>query len=167
MHRGGSIMKSKKNDYVIIAGCSRFGVNIATMLSLKGKDVVIIDINDNAFRKIPKSYSGYKIQGDATDIEILKDAGIEKASMIVVATNDDNTNIMIAQIADEIFKVESIVSRLYDTEKEIIYNDLNIKIIRPTKLTIDEFESITAEDIDVIENMKPINILPWKKERAL
>lgn len=160
-------MKSKKNDYVIIAGCSRFGVNIATMLSLKGKDVVIIDINDNAFRKIPKSYSGYKIQGDATDIEILKDAGIEKASMIVVATNDDNTNIMIAQIADEIFKVESIVSRLYDTEKEIIYNDLNIKIIRPTKLTIDEFESITAEDIDVIENMKPINILPWKKERAL
>ncbi|GAA0696352.1 hypothetical protein GCM10008904_00270 [Paraclostridium ghonii] len=140
-------MKRKKNNYVIVAGCSRFGVNIATMLSLKGKDVVIIDINENSFRKIPPSYSGYKIQGDATDIEILKDSGIEKASMIVVATDDDNVNIMIAQIADEIFKVESIVSRLYDTEKEIIYNDLNIKIIRPVKLTIEEFENITCEDV--------------------
>lgn len=140
-------MKRKKNNYVIVAGCSRFGVNIATMLSLKGKDVVIIDINENSFRKIPPSYSGYKIQGDATDIEVLKDSGIEKASMIVVATDDDNVNIMIAQIADEIFKVESIVSRLYDTEKEIIYNDLNIKIIRPVKLTIEEFENITCEDV--------------------
>ncbi|WP_250672957.1 TrkA family potassium uptake protein (plasmid) [Paraclostridium ghonii] len=139
-------MKRKKNNYVIVAGCSRFGVNIATMLSLKGKDVVIIDINENSFRKIPPSYSGYKIQGDATDIEVLKDSGIEKASMIVVATDDDNVNIMIAQIADEIFKVESIVSRLYDTEKEIVYNDLNIKIIRPVKLTIEEFENITCED---------------------
>lgn len=140
-------MKRKKNNYVIVAGCSRFGVNIATMLSLKGKDVVIIDINENSFRKIPPSYSGYKIQGDATDIEVLKDSGIEKASMIVVATDDDNVNIMIAQISDEIFKVESIVSRLYDTEKEIVYNDLNIKIIRPVKLTIEEFENITCEDV--------------------
>lgn len=160
-------MKSKRNNYVIIAGCSRFGVNIATMLSLKGKDVVIIDIKEQSFRKIPKSYSGYKIQGDATDIEVLKDGGIEKASMIVAATNDDNTNIMIALIANEIFKIESIVSRLYDTEKEIVYNDLNIKIIRPLKLTIDEFESITSEDIDVIENTKYRDILPWKKGRIL
>lgn len=156
-----------KSNYVIIAGCSRFGVNIATMLSLRGKDVVIIDINDNAFRKIPSGYSGYKIQGDATDIEVLKEAGIEKADMIVVATNYDNTNIMIAQIADEIFKVKSIVARLYDTEKEIIYNDFNIKIIRPIKLTIEEFESITSEETEIIDNAKPINLLPWKKERAL
>ena len=137
------------------------------MLSLKGKDVVIIDINDKSFRKIPPSYSGYKIQGDATNIEVLKESEIEKASMIVAATNCDNTNIMIAQIADEIFKVKNIVARLYDTEKEVIYNDFNIKIIKPVNLTIEEFESITSNDTDIVENIKPINLLPWKKGRSL
>ena len=160
-------MKNKKYNYVIVAGCSRFGANIATMLSLKGKDVVIIDINEKSFRKIPSSYSGYKIQADATDIEVLRESGIEKADMIVAATDYDNTNIMIAQIADQIFKVKNIVARLYDTEKEIIYNDFNIKIIKPIKLTIEEFENITSNDTDIIENIKPTGLFSWRKGGTL
>ena len=49
---------------------------------------------------------------------------------------------MISEIGKEIFNVENVVSRLYDTEKEIIYNDFDINIIYPTKLTINEFEKL-------------------------
>ncbi|WP_042277131.1 potassium channel family protein [[Clostridium] dakarense] len=135
----------KKNNYIIIAGCSRFGASIASILSAKGEDVVIIDIDKACFRKLSQNYSGFKLQGDATDIDVLMEAGIEKAKTVVAATDDDNTNIMIAQVAKTIFNVDKVVSRLYDIEKEVIYNGSDIKIIYPTKLTIDEFEKLVYE----------------------
>ncbi|MBO3444418.1 TrkA family potassium uptake protein [Clostridium sp. CCUG 7971] len=135
----------KKNNYIIIAGCSRFGASIASILSAKGEDVVIIDIDKACFRKLSQNYSGFKLQGDATDIDVLMEAGIEKAKTIVAATDDDNTNIMIAQIAKIVFKVNKVVSRLYDIEKEVIYNKSDIQTIYPTKLTIDEFEKLVYE----------------------
>lgn len=133
------------NNYVVIAGCSRFGANIASILSSKGYEVVIIDIDKSNFRKISKDYSGFKIEGDATDLDVLIEAGIKTAGTLVCATNNDNVNIMISEIGKEIFNVENVVSRLYDTEKEIVYKDFDINIIYPTKLTINEFEKILME----------------------
>lgn len=137
----------KDYNYVIVAGCSRFGANIANMLSAQGKNIVIIDRDKTSFRKLLSDYSGFQIHGDAMDVDVLLEAGIKKADIVVVATDDDNTNIMISQIAREIFHIHQVVSRLYDTEKEIIYNDFDIKIIRPAKLSINEFERIVSNHI--------------------
>lgn len=142
-------MELSKYKYIIIAGCSRFGSNIASILSSQSKDVIIIDIDKDAFNKISENFSGYKVLGDATDIDILIEAGIKKADLIVAATNDDNTNIMISEIARSIFKIDNVVSRLYDIEKEIVYNDFDIKIIRPAKLTVDEFEKVVSSEKEV------------------
>ncbi|WP_346894633.1 TrkA family potassium uptake protein [Clostridium sp. UBA7503] len=143
-------MKRKSSDYVIVAGCSKFGANIASMLSARGKSVIIIDINKNSFRKLSPDYSGYKIEGDATDIDVLIESGIEIAGTLVAATGDDNTNIMIAEIGSKIFGVDKVVSRLYDTEKEVVYDEFNVNIIRPTQLTIREFENINNNDMNKI-----------------
>lgn len=137
----------KNYKYIIIAGCSRFGCNIASMLSSQGNDVIVVDKDKSSFRKLLPDYSGFKLHGDATDVNILMEAGIKKADIVLAATDDDNTNIMISQIASELFKVNKVVSRIYDTEKEIVYNDLDIKIIRPAKLSINEFERLTSENI--------------------
>ncbi|KAJ53739.1 trk system potassium uptake protein TrkA [Clostridium tetanomorphum] len=137
----------KKYNYVIIAGCSRFGVNIASLLSAQGNDVIVIDKDKTAFRKLLHDYSGFKMYGDATDIDILMEAGIKKANIVLAATDDDNTNIMISQIASELFEVDKVVSRIYDTEKEIVYSDLDVKIIRPAKLSINEFERLALDNV--------------------
>ena len=93
----------KRNNYIIIAGCSRFGANIASILSSKDYEVVIIDIDKSNFRKISRDYSGFKIEGDATDVDVLIEAGVKKADTLVCATNNDNINIMISEIGKEIF----------------------------------------------------------------
>jgi trk system potassium uptake protein TrkA len=145
-------MKKNNYNYIIVAGCSRFGANIASMLSLQGKDVVVLDNYSSSFRKLSPDYSGFTIVADATDIDELTRAGIEKADIVVAATNDDNTNIMIAQIASKIFNVPKVVSRLYDTEKEIVYQDFNIQIIYPSRLSMNEFEKlILTEDVEVLK----------------
>ncbi len=153
----------KKKNYIIIAGCSRFGANIASILSDKGEDVVILDINKNNFRKLSKNFGGFKIEGDATDIDVLINSGIEKAKILVAATDDDNVNIMISQIAKQIFSIDKVVSRLYDTEKEIAYNDFGINIIYPAKLTINEFEKVLSINDELIKPTKKgfIQELKW------
>lgn len=135
-------MKKINFEYIIIAGCSRFGTNIATELSLSGRDVVIIDINENSFRKLSANYSGFKVVGDATDIDTLMEVDIYKATMLIAATNDDDVNIMISLIAKNILNIDTVITRLYDNEKEVVYEGLDIKIIRPTTLTINEFDKL-------------------------
>lgn len=139
-------MKTSKYNYIIVAGCSRLGANIASMLSGQGKDVVVVDINSSAFRKLSPDYSGFTNQGDASDIDTLSQANIGKADVVVAATNDDNTNIMIAQIARKIFNVPKVISRLYDTEKETIYQDFDIQVIHPVKLSVSAFEQLLSQD---------------------
>ncbi|KUO73416.1 MAG: potassium transporter TrkA [Clostridia bacterium BRH_c25] len=145
-------MKKNNYNYIIVAGCSRFGAHIASMLSAQGKDVVALDKYSSSFRKLSPDYSGFSIVADATDIDELTRAGIEKADVVVAATDDDNVNIMIAQIASRIFNVPKVVSRLYDTEKEIVYQDFNIQIIYPSRLSITEFEKLIL--IDNMEELK-------------
>ena len=135
-------MKKTNFEYIIIVGCSRFGTNIATELSLSGRDVVIIDINENSFRKLSANYSGFKVVGYATDIDTLMEVDIYKARMLIAATNDDDVNIMISLIAKNILNIDTVITRLYDNEKEVVYEGLDIKIIRPTTLTINEFDKL-------------------------
>jgi trk system potassium uptake protein TrkA len=139
-------MKKNNGKYVLVAGCGRLGANIASVLSAQGKDVVVLDSNSTSFRKLSPDYSGFAIQGDATDIDMLTQAGIEKADIVVAATNDDNTNVMIAQIASKIFAVPKVISRLYDTEKAIVYQDYSIQLIYPSRLSINEFEKLISSD---------------------
>lgn len=140
-------MKKNNCNYIIVAGCGRFGANIASMLSTQGKDVVVIDRNSSSFRKLSSDYSGFTTMGDATDIDTLTEAGITKADIVVAATNDDNANIMISQIASKIFNVPKVISRLYDTEKETVYKDFDIKIIYPARLSISAFENLISQDV--------------------
>ena len=138
-------MRLKKKNYIVIVGCSQFGATIGSTFSQQGCDVVVIDQNDMAFRQLEYGFSGYKVIKDGTDVEVLIQAGIEQASLVVAATDDDNANLMISQMAKEIFNVEEVVSRLYDVDKQILYRDLNIKMIRPTRLTMDEFDKLVMK----------------------
>ena len=137
-------MKHHDVSYVLIAGCGRLGANIASVLSAQGKDVVVLDSTSSAFRKLSPDFGGFSIEGDATDLAMLERGGIEKAGVVVAATNDDNTNVMIAQIASKIFAVPKVISRLYDTEKAIVYQDYPIQLIYPSRLSIVEFEKLMA-----------------------
>ena len=135
-----------KDKYIVIVGCSDFGNNIATNLSINGNDVIIIDINNDALNNMPEEYGGFKILGDATDIDVLSEAKLQEADLLILSTHNDNKNIMIAQIAKEIFNVNKIISRLYNLEKEIIYKGLDIEIIRPAELVINEFKRILRSE---------------------
>lgn len=128
-------MKNKnEKNYTIIVGCGRLGSTIATALSNEGKNVLIIDKNEDSFRKLSHAYSGQTLEGDATNFEVLQEAMVDKATFVIPVTHSDSTNIMIAQIAKEIFKVNNVIARLYDPERDIVYKELGIQTIYPAYL---------------------------------
>ena len=128
----------------IIIGCGRLGASVASMLSSSGIEVVIIDITNDAFAKLPPSYTGFTVEADACDTHELENADIAKAGAVLVVTGNDNMNIMISQIAKVIYETPVVVTRLYDTEKEALLMDSGIGVIYPVKLEIEAFRELVG-----------------------
>lgn len=136
---------NKKRDLFIIAGGSRLGANIASIMSKHNKDVTIIDVDPKAFLKLHPDYSGYTVEGDAADISVLEKAGIDCSSVLIAATDDDNTNLMISQIAKVIYRVPNVVARMYSTDIEEIANENDVHVIYPYKLSVNVIEEFLIE----------------------
>lgn len=140
-----NVMTKRKLHLHIVVGCGRLGSNIATILSSNGKDVVVIDNDPDAFRKLGSEFSGFTIEADGIDIETLKKASIENAVAVIAVTENDNVNLMVAQIANRLFELPLVIARLYDPDKEIILNGTGIKTIYPNKLSLAALEQMISE----------------------
>ena len=137
-----SFMKPKKEEYTIIVGCGRLGANIANELSERGGNVLVIDCNKDAFRKLSSSFSGITLVGNATHINVLHEAEIERATTVISVTNKDNANILVAQIAKEQFGISHVIARLYNPEYECVYREFNIDTICPAVLSAKEIDKL-------------------------
>ncbi len=149
--------RQRNNEYTIIIGCGRLGANLANRLSDEDGDVLIIDKEKDALRKLSPSFGGLSITGDATDFDVLQEAQIEKASVVVVVTNNDSTNIMVAQIVREMYKINRVIVRLYDLDRECVYREFNIDTICPAILSAKEIDKIlskTSPEDDICEVRK-------------
>lgn len=141
----------KEKNYTVIVGCGRLGANLAGALYDGGANVLIIDNNEEAFRKLPPSFGGISLFGDASEIFVLKEADIKSAMAVVVVTNNDNTNILVAQIAKEFFHVPHVIARLYDPERECVYHEFGIDTICPAVLSAKEIDRILNMGVETEE----------------
>jgi trk system potassium uptake protein TrkA len=114
---------------VIIAGCGRVGSQLALLLSQEGHNVVVIDRDPNAFKRLEMSFNGVTLTGMAFDEALLREAGIEGAGAFAAITNYDNTNLMAAEIASGIFGVPLVTARVYNPDKEMTYRTMGIDYI--------------------------------------
>ncbi len=129
-----------RDEYTIIVGCGRLGANLANTLSDAGRNVLIMDKDHDAFRRLSSSFGGLSVVGDGTDFDALQEAQIGSASVMVAVTNSDNANIMAAQIARDVFHVDRVIARLYDPERECVYRELGIDTICPAVLSAKEID---------------------------
>lgn len=150
-----------KTDYTVIVGCGRLGANLANELSDHGQSVLILDMNPDAFSKLSPSYGGLTLTGDATDLSVLHEAEAEKATAVISVTNNDNTNILIAQLAKELFGIEHVIARLYDPERECVYREFGIATICPTRLSVKEIDKLLYRDETEAEYEKA-NFAGWR-----
>src|SRR5215470_19182691 len=132
----------------IVVGCGRVGSAVAKKLTKSGWEVTAIDENEEALARLGEHWSGGFVLGHGMDVDVLREAGIEEADAVVVATDGDNTNIVIAQVAMKRFDNQCVVVRILDPARADFYSELGLRTISPTKTAIhDLLEAARACEI--------------------
>ena len=117
---------------IVIVGCGRVGAALATDLSIHNHEVGVIDTNAEAFSRLGKAFRGKTVLGVGFDRDTLVEAGIERADGFASVTSGDNTNVVSAMVARNVFRVPKIVARIADPQRAEIYRRLGIPTISPT-----------------------------------
>jgi trk system potassium uptake protein len=125
----------------LVIGCGRVGSAVALELDRLGWDVTAIDEKEDALHRLGEHWSGGFVVGHGMDIDVLKAAGIEDADAVVVATDGDNTNLVIGQLAQKRFEIEMTVVRVLDPARAAVYKELGLWTVSPTSTAI---ETLTA-----------------------
>lgn len=136
-----------QNLYIIIIGCGRLGSYLANRLSNQGHSVVVIDINPGAFEALAADqFSGFRVEGDATEPAVLKQAKMDKADVVIGAVHDENVNLMAAQIAKNKFHVPKVLVRILDPNKESFCKTLSVECVCPTSIAAEKMMLAFHED---------------------
>jgi trk system potassium uptake protein len=138
--------------YVIIAGCRKVGSNLAMELSQENHDVVVIDSDPSHLEALGSGFNGVTIVGMPIDEDVLRSAGVERADALAAVTDDDNMNIMVSQVAKELFHVPVIVTRVYDPHRESIMGGMGLRTVCPTTLAVKQIKRqlMNLETLDTI-----------------
>lgn len=121
---------------VLIIGCGRLGGSLAKELSNCDLNVTIVDRDSSNLEKLGSGFNGEKVRGIEYDHDILKEAGIETADIVLAMTPNENINITVSLIAKEIYKSKRVIARVVYPESEKIYKSLGISTINQTLSTV-------------------------------
>jgi trk system potassium uptake protein TrkA len=122
----------------VIIGCGRVGSTVARRLDAAGWEVAVVDEDEEALANLGgPSWGGRYIVGHGLDTHVLEDAGMADAEAVVVATDGDNSNIVIGQIAQKHFGVGCVVVRVLDPARAEFFAQQGLRTVCPTSTAID------------------------------
>lgn len=128
--------------YFIIAGCMKIGASLAQMLSQENHDVVVIDSDPKNLEALGNGFNGVAITGMPIDEDVLRSAGIEQADALAAVTRDDNMNVMVAQVAENLFHVPKVITRLYSPDQELVFRQMGMTTICPTSMAVNRIREM-------------------------
>jgi trk system potassium uptake protein len=124
---------------------------VALELDRTGWDVTAIDENEDALQRLGEHWSGGFVVGHGMDVDVLREAGIEEADAVVVATNGDNTNLVVGQIAQKQFDIQTTIVRVLDPARAKVYASLGLRTISPTSTAIDFLTEAVRKSAERVE----------------
>jgi trk system potassium uptake protein TrkA len=119
----------------VIVGCGRVGSSVAKQLADASWNVTCIDDDETALARLGE-WRGEFIVGHGMDLEVLDRAGVAAANAAVVATDGDNTNVVIGQVLQRRYGVGCVVVRVFDPRRAEFYAARGLRTVCPTKTAI-------------------------------
>jgi len=101
---------------IIICGAGRVGFSISKQLSAQGHSITVIDQSSEFIQKINETQDVKGVVGRATFPSVLEKAEAEDADMIIAVTKNDETNMVICQVAKSIFNINKKIARIRGQE---------------------------------------------------
>jgi trk system potassium uptake protein len=140
--------------FIVVVGAGRVGSSVAKRALEAGHEVSVLDEDPLSHEQLDKDLSeswedagGRFTVGTALEVDALLEAGIEKADVFIASTNGDNTNLVIAQIAQRRFDVPRVVVRVLDPARAAWYAEQGLHTICPTQHAIEMVERAALADL--------------------
>ncbi|HEX2701392.1 MAG TPA: TrkA family potassium uptake protein [Acidimicrobiales bacterium] len=138
--------------HVVVVGCGRVGSELARNLDQAGHSVAVIDKDRRAFQRyLPDDWGGKAVVGFGFDRDHLEQAGVRDAEALAAATGGDNSNILTARIARETYQIPSVVARIQDPRRAVIYERLGIPTVAQVQWTTDQVQRRLFPSESVVE----------------
>ena len=138
--------------FILIVGCGRVGSSVARAMLGDGHEVSCLDEDPEAHARLEvgleKSWEdlgGQFTVGAGLETEALVAAGIENADVFIASTDGDNTNIVIAQIAQRRYEVPTTIARVLDPLRAEWYQRQGLQTVCPTRVAIEMLESAVRD----------------------
>lgn len=140
---------------ILVVGSGKNARHAAHELSAANHQVsVLCDTKDSANALADSNFPGNVTMGKATDLDSLRSAGIEDCDALVSCTDDDNTNVMVSEMAREFFGTEKIVTRIVDVGREDIYQHYGLDTICSTRLVSNAIVSALSPDVQAQQTVQ-------------
>jgi trk system potassium uptake protein TrkA len=120
----------------MIIGCGRVGSVLANRLDEEKHQVVVLDRNQQAFRRLSEKFSGERIVGNGLVEEFVRPTFEKKIDILFVITDKDNINLMIAQRVKLTFQQGRVIAVVHDSILAGLYKELGVETVCPTDLVI-------------------------------
>ena len=135
--------------FILIVGSGRVGSAVAKRALDAGHAVSVLDSDPLSHERLDKDQTttwedagGRFTVGTALEVDALMEAGIEDADVFLAATRGDNTNLVIAQIAQRRFDVPRVVVRVSDPARASWYSEQGLLTVSPTQIAIDQASEV-------------------------
>ncbi len=139
--------------FVLIVGAGRVGSAVAKSALAAGHEVSIVDEDPLSHERLAAGQSkswedagGQFTVGTALELDALEQAGIARADVFIASTGGDNTNLIIAQIAQKRFGIDRVLARVMDPARAAWYREQGVHTISPTRHAIDMFEQALSPE---------------------
>jgi len=121
--------------YIIVAGGGVLGLYTTQFMSKKGNDVIVIEENKDRAEELSDKLDATVLCGDAKEIKILEEAGVEQADVFLALTGSDDTNILIGILAKQLGAKRTICRITHIEYSESIFKKLGIDAVVYPELT--------------------------------
>ena len=108
---------------IIVVGCGKVGAALTAQLSQEGHDIAVIDVDSRVVTDISNNYDVLGLVGNGASHSVQMEAGIEKADLLVAATDSDELNLLCCTIAKQFNRNLATIARVRNPDygKEIPY----------------------------------------------
>lgn len=144
--------------YAVIVGGGVVGYNVLRALTGLGYESVLIERDKQRFAQLEAEYEHMVLHGDGTEIAMLDVAGVRRADLVIAVTGKDDDNIVIAQLAKELYEVGKVIARVNDPRNQEHFDALGVRF------TVSAAQSILSLIEHEVPDHRVVNMLNLRHE---
>jgi len=137
---------------IVIVGAGEVGYHIAHRLSLENKDVVVIDTDDEAVRRVSENIDVQTICGSGSSPSILEEAGIREAEILLAVTDSDEINLIACLMTDLLSSSTKKLARIRNADFDAYH-----EVFKDSAPRID---TIINPEIEVVKSIERYMSVP-------